>query len=195
MLGLLKPTDPAWVAAAESNLPLLLQDHAHCELKAAQNALSLLARFGGEVPALVEPLATLAREETSHFVEVERELRGRGARLAPPRADDYVVALRTGAKRDRPEGQPALLDRLLVPALIEGRSCERFHLLSERLRDSALRRFYRELMAAEAQHFTLFCTLAAECCGKDDSRRRFATLVEIEAQVADRLPLAPTVHG
>jgi tRNA-(ms[2]io[6]A)-hydroxylase len=195
MLGLLKPTDPTWVHAAEADLPSLLQDHAHCELKAAQNALSLLARFGGEVPALVEPLSALAREETSHFAEVERELRGRGVRLAAPRADDYVVALRAGAKRAREDGQPPLLDRLLVAALIEGRSCERFHLLSERLGDAGLRRFYRELMTAEAQHFTLFTGLAAECCGKDDSRRRFATLVQIEAQVADRLPLAPTVHG
>ena len=195
MLGLLKPTDPAWVHAAEGNLASLLQDHAHCELKAAQNALSLLARFGGEVPALIEPLTALAREETSHFGEVERELRKRAGRLAPPRTDDYVVELRERAKRARADGQPALLDRLLVAALIEGRSCERFRLLSERLSDGGLRSFYRDLMAAEAQHFTLFCSLAAECCGKDDSRRRFATLVEIEAQVADRLPLAPTVHG
>jgi tRNA 2-(methylsulfanyl)-N6-isopentenyladenosine37 hydroxylase len=195
MLGLLKPTDPSWVQAAEADLALLLQDHAHCELKAAQNALSLLARFGGEVPALVEPLTALAREETQHFAAVERELRGRGERLAPPRADDYVVALRAGAKQSRPDGQPPLLDRLLVAALIEGRSCERFRLLSERLADAGLRRFYRDLMASEAEHFTLFSGLAAECCGKDDSRRRFATLVELEAQVADRLPLAPTVHG
>ncbi len=195
MLGLLKPTDPAWVHAAEGKLSLLLQDHAHCELKAAQNALSLLARFGAEVPALIDPLTALAREETSHFAEVERELRKRAAPLAPPRADDYVVELRQRAKQSRPDGYPALLDRLLVAALIEGRSCERFRLLSERLSDGGLRAFYRDLMAAEAQHFTLFCSLAAECCGKDDSRRRFATLVEIEAQVADRLPLAPTVHG
>ena len=96
----LAPTDPAWVQAAEADLPLLLQDHAHCELKAAQNALSLLARFGGEVPALIEPLAALAREETQHFAEVERELRSARRALAPPRTDDYVVELRQRAKRD-----------------------------------------------------------------------------------------------
>lgn len=195
MLGLLTPTDPDWVLAVENDLSALLQDHAHCELKAAQNALSLLARFSGELPQMVEPLLALAREETAHFAAVERTLRAREQKLAAPRTDDYVVALRKGAARTRPAGQPSLLDRLLVAALIEGRSCERFKLLSERLPDAGLRAFYRELMAAEAQHFTLFLSLSAECCGKDDSRRRFATLVDIEAQVADRLPLGPTVHG
>jgi len=194
MLGLLKPTDPAWAQAAEADLCGLLTDHAHCELKAAQNALSLLARFGGEAEPLLEPLSALVREETQHFSEVERTLRARGGRLGLPRPDDYVVALRARVSAQR-GSHPALLDRLLCAALIEGRSCERFRLLSETLKDSALRGFYRELMASEARHFTLFCSLAAECFGIDDSRGRLATLVELEADVADSLPLGPTVHG
>ena len=195
MLGLLKPTDPAWAQAAEADLPGLLSDHAHCELKAAQNALSLLARFGGEAEALREPLTALAREETQHFREVDRRLRERGARLSLPGPDDYVVRLRAAVRALRDDDHPALLDRLLVAALIEGRSCERFRLLSETLKDAALRGFYRDLMASEARHFALFCSLSAECFGVDDSRRRFATLVVVEAEIADRLPLGPTVHG
>lgn len=195
MLGLLEPTDPAWVQQAEADLDGLLCDHAHCELKAAQTALSLLGRYGGEAPALLEPLSTLAREEAQHFTEVQRRLRKRGGNLGRPRPDDYVVQLRAAASQDRHAGRHALLDRLLIAALIEGRSCERFRLLSERLRDAALRGFYRGLMAAEARHFALFSSLAAECFGAEDSRGRLETLARREAAIADRLPLGPTVHG
>jgi tRNA-(ms[2]io[6]A)-hydroxylase len=207
MLALLTPTDPSWVDAAQSDLNALLSDHAHCELKAAQSALSLLGRYGGEMPALVEPLSKLAHEETDHFNEVEQMLRARGATLGLPRADDYVVQLRAAAKQDRTgqrdsgasaaqrRSDPILLDRLLVAALIEGRSCERFKLLSERLSDPVLRALYRELMAAEAHHFTLFASLAAECFGVAASKQRLTALAAREAFVAGRMPLGPTVHG
>jgi tRNA-(ms[2]io[6]A)-hydroxylase len=195
MLGLLTPTDPAWVQAAEADLDRLLCDHAHCELKAAQSALSLLARYGGEAPNLLEPLSALACEETEHFIEVQRRLRARGVRLAPPARDDYVTELRAAARSDRHDDRPALLDRLLVAALIEGRSCERFRLLSEHLRDAELRAFYRELMTSEAHHFALFSGLAGECFGAEESRSRLKVLAAREAAIADRLPLGPTVHG
>jgi tRNA-(ms[2]io[6]A)-hydroxylase len=195
MLGLLKPTDPAWVDAAEADLLGLLSDHAHCEIKAAQSALSLVARHGGEAPQMIEPLGELAREESSHFLEVQRRLAQRGGELSHPGQDDYVVALRNAAKENRHDGYPVLLDRLLICALIEGRSCERFRLLSEQLKDGALRSFYRGLMASEARHFTLFSGLAGDCFGNEAMRARFATLAEREAAIADRLPLGPTVHG
>jgi len=195
MLGLLKPTDPTWVEAAQADLPGLLSDHAHCEIKAAQSALSLIARHGGEAPQMIEPLGELAREESNHFLEAQRRLAQRGGTLSHPGQDGYVVALRAAAKKDRHDGYPVLLDRLLICALIEGRSCERFQLLSEHLAEADLRHFYRGLMAAEARHFTLFSNLAAECFGKEATRERFATLVEREAAIADRLPLGPTVHG
>jgi tRNA-(ms[2]io[6]A)-hydroxylase len=195
MLGLLKPTDPAWVQAAEADLDGLLCDHAHCELKAAQSALSLVGRFGGEAPELLEPLSALAREEAQHFAEVQRRLRARGATLSKPHQDPYVLSLHAAARGDRRADQPALLDRLLIAALIEGRSCERFRLLSEHLGDGGLRAFYRGLMAAEARHFTLFSSLAADCFGADAAHERFATLAEREADIAGRLPLGPTVHG
>ena len=195
MLGLLTPTDPCWVDAAQDDLGGLLSDHAHCELKAAQSALSLIGRYGGEMPALVGPLSALAHEETEHFNEVESQLRERGARLGLPRPDDYVVQLRAAARQDHDPRTPVLLDRLLVAALIEGRSCERFRLLSQRLSDPSLRELYRGLMAAEAQHFTLFTALAGQCFGNDASKQRFVALAAREAAVADRMPLGPTVHG
>jgi tRNA-(ms[2]io[6]A)-hydroxylase len=195
MLGLLERTDPSWVDAAQGDLPGLLSDHAHCELKAAQSAISLLARYGGELPALVEPLSALAREETQHFRQVEKRLRARGVTLGLPHSDSYVSELQTAANKSRPHESPALLDKLLVGALIEGRSCERFRLLSEHLKDAGLRRFYRALMAAEAKHFTLFFGLASDAFGDEATRARFETLAAREATIARKLPLGPTVHG
>ena len=191
MLHLLKPTPASWLEAAAADIDALLADHAHCELKAAQSALSLVARFGGEHPGLVEPLSALAREETQHFRLVFDRLRGRGASVGVPARDEYVGALRQAAKVD---AEHPLLDRLLVCALIEARSCERFKVLSEGLDDTALADFYAGLMAAEARHFTLFAGLAEGLFGRA-ARARLSILSEREAEVADRLPLGPTVHG
>lgn len=194
MLHLLAPTDPAWVDAAEADLDRLLADHAHCELKAAQSALSLLGRFARELPDAVSDLVALAREETAHFHEVQQRLRARGNTLPPPDVDGYVQALRQAARSDH-RAHDALLDRLLVSALIEARSCERFKLLSEKLSDASLRDFYRGLMVAEARHHRLFYDLAAARFGEGATRTRLTTLAEREAEVAHRLPLGPTVHG
>jgi tRNA-(ms[2]io[6]A)-hydroxylase len=98
------------------------------------------------------------------------------------------------ARSDHRE-HPALLDRLLVSALIEARSCERFKLLAERLATPDLRDFYRALMVAEARHYRLFHDLAASRFGEATARTRLAILAEREAEVASRLPLGPTVHG
>ena len=194
MLGLLTPTDPRWVEAAEANLDELLSDHAHCELKAAVSALSLVSRFGAEYPALIEPLSKLAEEETSHFRAVQHTLTERGGRFGRADPDAYVNALWDLTKPER-AAVHVLLDRLLVNALIEARSCERFKLLSELLADPALRTFYRELMESEARHFRLFCGLSEELFGVKVARARLTELSRREAQVAGTLSLGPRVHG
>lgn len=194
MLGLLRPTDPRWVEAVEGELDGLLSDHAHCELKAAQSALSLVARFGGEAPELVAPLVALAKEETGHFDQVHRKLDERGRSLAIPASDGYVVSLRRAARADHRD-HPVLLDRLLISALIEGRSCERFMLLANGLSSAELRGFYGSLMESEARHYRLFCRLAEERFGFEAARARLAKLAEREAEIAHQLPLGPTVHG
>lgn len=194
MLGLLAPTDPSWVDAVEGDLDRMLRDHAHCELKAAQSALSLVARFAGEVPELVAPLLALAHEETEHFDQVHQHIQARGGVMSLPDSDLYVAALRKAASRDLGD-RPVLLDRLLVSALVEARSCERFKLLAERLKDATLRNFYRDLMASEARHFRLFSRLAEERFGEHEARTRLAILAEREADLAGSLPLGPTVHG
>lgn len=194
MLGLLAPTDPAWVDAVEGDLDRMLRDHAHCELKAAQSALSLVARFAGEHPELVAPLVALAHEETEHFDQVHGHIRARGGTMSLPDSDLYVASLRKAASKDHGD-LPVLLDRLLVSALVEARSCERFKLLSERLKDASLREFYKDLMASEARHFRLFARLAEERFGEHETRARLAILAEREADLAGSLPLGPTVHG
>lgn len=194
MLGLLIPTHPHWVEAAAADLPALLSDHAHCEIKAAQSALSLVARYAGEMPSLVEPLTALAREESEHFRLVHEQLDRRSERLGLPASDGYVTKLTAAARTDRHK-YPALLDKLLVAALIEGRSCERFRLLAEHLPQADLRAFYRDLMASEARHFTLFCTLATDAYGREATRARLAMLATREAEIIKDLSLGPQVHG
>lgn len=194
MLHLLVPTDPAWAAAAEADLAGLLVDHAHCELKAATAALSLLARYAGELGAHVDALVALAREETAHFHEVHQKLTERGNTLGLPRVDAYVANLRAAARSDHKD-HPVLLDRLLVSALIEARSCERFAVLAEHLASAELRAFYRGLMASEARHYRLFYDLASDRFGEAETRSRLETLAVREAAVAGDLPLGPTVHG
>jgi tRNA-(ms[2]io[6]A)-hydroxylase len=195
MLGLLTPTDPHWVETAAADLPALLSDHAHCEIKAAQSALSLVARYAGEMPNLVEPLTALAREESEHFRLVHEQLEKRAHKLGLPASDGYVIKLAAATRQNRHDAYPPLLDKLLVAALIEGRSCERFRCLADQLPHADLRAFYRELMASEARHFTLFCTLATDAFGRDATRTRLAMLAEREAEISKQLSVGPQVHG
>ena len=115
--------------------------------------------------------------------------------MSHPGSDEYVASLRRAAGADRDPQQDPLLDRLLVSALVEARSCERFKLLSERLKDASLRAFYRELMASEARHFRLFARLCEERFGQEAANTRLEALARREAAVAEKLPLGPTVHG
>lgn len=194
MLGLQHETDPVWVDAVEGDLDALLSDHAHCELKAAHSALSVVGRFGGELPELVAPLVALAHEETEHFRQVSEHMASREARLGTPPVDAYVNALKQAARADHRD-HPMLLDRLLVCALIEARSCERFKLLADGLASVTLRKFYSELMASEARHYRLFRDLATARFGEEATNSRLATLAEREGRIASELPLSATVHG
>lgn len=194
MLHLLTPTDPRWVDAAREDLPGLLSDHAHCELKAAHSALALISKFGCEAPALVGPLSALAQEETAHFRQVCRHMDARQVRLGRTEADRYVQQLWDATKRDR-QRETVLLDRLLTSALIEARSCERFQLLGRHLPEPELARLYQDLMESEARHHRLFCRLAEDLYGVDEARARLVELAEREREVADCLPLGPRMHG
>src|SRR5262249_43160156 len=121
MLCLTCPTSPRWLDAALADLDRVLADHAHCEMKAASNALSLATRFP-EAPRIVRALVRLAEEELAHYRAVLDELERRGIPLGTPPVDAYAAELRKLAASLRPRGgRDALVDRLLVAATIEAR--------------------------------------------------------------------------
>jgi len=203
----LAPSSEAWVRAASADLGTLLVDHAHCEMKAASNALSLAVR-AAQVPGVVGELVALAEEELCHFRRVFAELERRKIPLGPPPPDGYAAELRkiVRARRDaarEPEGWQqtgALVDRLLVAALIEARSCERFRLLAQALAERAnaeLSRFYEELLAAEARHFRTFVRLARNVGHPHEARvdARLDEVARMEGELSSRLAGAPAIHG
>jgi tRNA 2-(methylsulfanyl)-N6-isopentenyladenosine37 hydroxylase len=182
-------TSPAWLVGALSALDAVLVDHAHCEKKAAANALSLLQAYP-DVPGLPACMARLAREEASHLAKVLQWLERRGLQLGKDRGDPYVQALqllvRTGGKERQ-------LDRFLVAALVEARSCERLGLLASGLPEGELRGFYRDLCRSEDGHQRLFLRLAEDTHG-EAALRRLDVLLDREAELLHRLPVRAAIH-
>ena len=193
MLGLKLPTDPRWVNIAEKNIDEILIDHAHCELKAASTANSLIMSFP-EYSELVSEMVSLVKEEMSHFKMVHEKLLNRGIKLGQDRKDSYVNNL----LKFFPKGgsrTTQLVHRLLYAALIEARSCERFRLLSEGIEDQELAKFYRDLMASEANHYTLFLNSARKFGVRKEVDKKWNDLLEYEAELMKNLGTQETIHG
>lgn len=173
-------TPSAWLEAAmhPGNLATLLIDHANCEKKAAGTALNLLYRYT-EDRVLLDKLSRLAREELRHFEQVVALLARRGIRYAPLSAARYAGALRAECRREDPG---RLVDTLLVGAIIEARSCERFAALAPQL-DAELADFYRSLLRSEARHFEDYLTLARRVDDAGNLEARLAALLVREAQL------------
>lgn len=189
ILKLKLPTDPRWVNIAEKNIEEILVDHAYCEQKAATSGISLIVKYPDK-EKLVEEMTALVAEEWGHFERVLDELKKRGFALGRNRPDEYVVALakhiRKGDKRER-----QLMDHLLVNALIEARSCERFKLLWKNIQDEGLQKFYYELMVSEAGHFVSFIKLAKEYMPAEVVDARLQELLKIEANIIANLEHRP----
>lgn len=198
MLCLTQPTDPAWATIAAGDLRALLADHAHCEMKAASNALSLSTRWPA-TPRIARALVDLAEEELRHFRAVVDELERRSIPLGRPEVDVYAVELRKIAQAGgKKSPELSFVDRLLVGALIEARSCERFRLLADVLaqRGDALAAFYEELFASEARHYRTLLDLAIEVSGDEPAvRARLTELARAEGELASRLGHLPSIHG
>ncbi len=158
MLHLKLPTDPRWVSIAEMQIGDILTDHAYCEQKAASSCISLILRYH-DLNHLVDRLTPIVAEEWGHFERVMEQIRRRGLNFGRPRKDGYVVSLfefmKSGGSR-----MHQLTENLLMNALIEARSCERFKLLSQNIADEELQKFYHELMISEAGHYVTFIELA-----------------------------------
>jgi tRNA 2-(methylsulfanyl)-N6-isopentenyladenosine37 hydroxylase len=208
MLGLLVPTNPTWAKIAKADVGAVLVDHAHCEMKAASNAMSLVARYGGLTDTLstglVLRLTDLAQEELEHFRQVLQKIEQRGEVLGPPPVDDYASELRKRTQRlawtNRPrERIVGVADRLIVGALIEARSAERFKLLADALDGDELGAFYTELFASEARHYSTFVDMAVEVVHDEGIvRERLQQLAQVEADVVQELGrsgVRATIHG
>jgi tRNA-(ms[2]io[6]A)-hydroxylase len=193
ILGLYLPTDPRWVNLAQISLEDILTDHAYCEQKAATSCISLIQRYPDK-EKLVNELSPIVTEEWGHFRLVLQELQKRNLQLGKQRKDEYVNKLlqfeiKGGNEEDR------LLDKLLICALIEARSCERFKRLSEGLNDDYLKNFYRRFMESEAGHYVTFIELAETFIDKNKVRIRWHKWLKYEAEIIQQLkPRGDRMH-
>ena len=193
MLGLKLPTDPRWVNIVEMNIDNILSDHAFCEQKAASTAISLIVSFP-EYTELVQEMISLVKEEISHFKLVHDKIIARGNTLGQDRKDEYVNKL----LKFFPKGgsrTTQLIHRLLYAALIEARSCERFRLLSQELKDEELRVFYHNLMVSEANHYTMFLAFARQYGDETEVNKKWQELLTFEAEIMKNLSIQQTIHG
>lgn len=185
MLNLQLPTDPRWVDIAGMNLGDILVDHAYCEQKAASSCISLILRYP-DLERLVDELTPIVAEEWAHFERVMEQIRKRGISFGWPRKDEYVMQLLGFIKKGGNRMQQ-LTEHLLMNALIEARSCERFKLLWQKLEDDELKKFYYELMVSEAGHYVNFLELARHYQKADLVEARWKEWLAFEASVIGNL--------
>jgi tRNA 2-(methylsulfanyl)-N6-isopentenyladenosine37 hydroxylase len=178
-LGLELPTDPRWVNIAGKNIGDILIDHAYCEQKAASSCISLIVQYPDQ-QELVDMLTPVVAEEWSHFERVIGELRKRNIPLGKQRKDEYVDALQKLIQKGGSREQQ-LVEKLLMNALIEARSCERFRILWKNIPDPELSKFYYELMVSEAGHYKNFLALAKKYLPAEEVNTRWKKLLEEEA--------------
>lgn len=190
VMTLQQATDPAWLELAVARFDEVLIDHAHCEKKAAANALSILQAYP-TVKGLPAQMARLAREEASHLARVLQIMEQRGLTLGVDRGDPYAQGLQ---KLMRNPAKDRQLDRFLVAGIIESRSCERLELLAQGLTDVALKKFYDELAKSEDGHQRLFLRLAGEVADEAVVLKRLDELLAGEAELIRTLPIRAAVH-
>ncbi len=182
-------SDPAWLQVALHDLDSVHADHLHCERKAAQSAPSLIRSYPAHTD-LVTAMARLAHDETRHVVQVASLMARRGQPASYDHGDDYAAALRTLIRNREPE---RLLDRLLVFAIIEGRSAERLGLLAGALDDPKSRELYASLADAEVRHRDTFLALARDAAPAA-WRDRASELAAREAEIMAHRTPTPRIH-
>lgn len=193
MFRLKLPTDPRWANIAEGNLEEILTDHAWCELKASSNAIMLINLLP-EFTEITTELTKIAKEEMDHFEQVHEIIKARGWVLGRERKDSYVNDL---FKFMKPGNRKHLIvERMLFAAMIEARSCERFKVLSDNIKDEELAAFYRDLMISEAGHYTSFLQFAFDLAEEGyDVKKRWEEWLEFEAKIIQGYGKTETIHG
>jgi tRNA 2-(methylsulfanyl)-N6-isopentenyladenosine37 hydroxylase len=188
---LARSTSLAWIEQAIANLDEILLDHSHCELKAAGSALNFMFRYPAHTK-LVRELTAIAKEELEHFELVNQWLEKRGIALAPLNAPPYGSKLKSQISHQEPD---RLMDSLLISALIEARSCERFGLLALHCPEPDLSKFYRSLMASEARHYGIYWVLADNYFDREKVQKRLNELAIVESEILATLHPEPRVHS
>jgi tRNA-(ms[2]io[6]A)-hydroxylase len=191
MLGLKSETDPLWVRRVEECIGEVLVDHAHCEKKAAGTALNLIFSYVEHVD-VVAALIEVAREELDHFGRILQVIVERGLTFRGQPQSAYGGRLGVHIRRREPE---RAVDRCLVAALIEARSCERFRLLRDHLADPGLARLYGSLLESEARHHGLYLRLAARFMPPGEVASRLEELASVEAAILDEPGPLPRLHA
>jgi tRNA-(ms[2]io[6]A)-hydroxylase len=191
VLSLHAPTPERWLTQVESRLDLLLIDHAHCEKKAAGVAMNLLFSYV-EHAELARAMTEIVQEELDHFHQVRAILDRRGIRFYKLSPSGYGAKLHELVGKHEPQ---RAVDRLLVAALIEARSCERFGLLRDGLADRELAAFYGSLFESEARHHSTYVRLAKEFLPEEQVRQRMAELGEAEATFIRQGEAEPRMHS
>lgn len=187
MLGLKLPTDPRWVNLAAISLEEILTDHAYCEQKAATSCISLIQQYPDK-EKMVEELSPIVTEEWGHFRAVLHEMAKRNLKLGYQRKDEYVNELLKFEKKGGSR-ETRLIEKLLICALIEARSCERFRLLSVGLEEEHLQKFYHNFMVSEAGHYRLFLDLAKLYGDPEYVKKRWQEYLDHEATIMQHLAL------
>ena len=187
-------TDPIWVKnVVENNIKDILIDHAWCEQKAASSAISIMTQFP-DFEEVVEKMSALVQEEMEHFRRVYHIILERGYQLEKEKKDFYVNDLLNFMIKGNSR-EVNLVERLLIGALIEARSCERFRVLSEHIEDEELAAFYRELMESEAAHYTMFITLARSVKPREYVDKRWAEWLAYESEIILNYGKSEGIHG
>jgi tRNA 2-(methylsulfanyl)-N6-isopentenyladenosine37 hydroxylase len=193
-LPLLYKTPDKWIETALSDVLELLNDHAHLERKAAINALELINRWPdpNAPSSWVPTMAAVAHDEAEHLQTVVGLMAQRGGRLSKDHKNPYASGLRKLVRRG--EGNRELLDRLIVSALIEARSCERFEILGRLCPDERLARLYAELWESEHTHYRIFLALAKELI-PDEVEPRWQEMLQLESKVLQDQSPGPRMHS
>src|SRR5579859_2278957 len=188
-------TPPDWATQVLKDPLALLSDQAYLEKKAANNALEFLNLWPGpKAPShWLSSIATIAKDETVHLQMVLKLLEKRGGLLPATHKNSYAADLRKHIRTGK--GAQELADRLLVSALIEARSCERFECLSEVVLDAELSKFYRSLLISENGHYRLFVDMAKKVLSPKEVEDRWDHLLDEEARIIQNQPSGPRIHS
>jgi tRNA 2-(methylsulfanyl)-N6-isopentenyladenosine37 hydroxylase len=191
VLNLKCATPGRWLEQVDRHLEEILIDHAHCEKKAAGTAMNLMFTYGGNVP-LNRDLSAIVVEELDHFGQVLDLLERRAIKYRPLKPGTYGRKLQDLVRKGEPQ---RAIDRLLIGALIEARSCERFSLLREHVQDQELAGFYESLFESEARHHSTYVRLAKYFAEEHKVMARLEELAASEAEIIEAGDVLPRMHS